>query len=60
MLCAKGGHVADLPHHCGWKGFEASGVEPVFPKKDQATDYAQCSAQKSCYFTQSCFIHAKH
>jgi hypothetical protein len=19
------------PHHCGWKAFEAPGVEPVFP-----------------------------
>jgi hypothetical protein len=24
------------PHHWGWKAFEAPGVEPVFPKKDQA------------------------
>ena len=24
------------PHRWGWKGFEAPGVEPVFPKKDQA------------------------
>jgi hypothetical protein len=22
------------PHRWGWKGFEAPGVEPVFPKKD--------------------------
>jgi hypothetical protein len=29
------------PHPWGWKVFEAPGVEPVFPKKDQAIDYAQ-------------------
>jgi hypothetical protein len=23
------------PHRWGWKAFEAPGVEPVFPKKDQ-------------------------
>ena len=23
-------------HHWGWKALEATGVEPVFPKKDQA------------------------
>ena len=28
------------PHRWGWKAFEAPGVEPVFPKKDQAIDYA--------------------
>jgi len=25
----------------GWKAFEAPGVEPVFPEKDHAIDYAQ-------------------
>ena len=29
------------PHRWGWKAFETSGVEPVFPNKDQAIDYAQ-------------------
>jgi len=29
------------PHRWGWEAFEAPGVEPVFPKKDQAIDYAQ-------------------
>jgi hypothetical protein len=29
------------PHCNGWKVFEASGVEPVFPEKDQAINYAQ-------------------
>jgi hypothetical protein len=29
------------PHHNGWKVFEAPGVEPVFPEKDQASNYAQ-------------------
>ena len=24
------------PHRWGWKVFEAPGVEPVFPEKDQA------------------------
>jgi hypothetical protein len=28
-------------HRWGWKAFESFGVEPVFPKKDQAVDYAQ-------------------
>jgi hypothetical protein len=29
------------PHRWGWKAFESFGVEPVFPKKDRAVDYAQ-------------------
>jgi hypothetical protein len=32
------------PHACGWKVFEAPGVEPVFPERRQAVDYAQCRA----------------
>ena len=32
------------PHRGGWKVFEAPGVEPVFPEKRQAIDYAQCRA----------------
>jgi hypothetical protein len=32
----------------GWKAFEAPGVEPVFPKKDQAIDYEQnCACFRS-------------
>jgi hypothetical protein len=38
--------IAIRPHHWGWKAFEAPGVEPVFPKKDQAIDYAQ---QRACF-----------
>ena len=34
------------PHRWGWKAFEAPGVEPVFPKKDQAIDYA---LQRACF-----------
>jgi Uncharacterized protein conserved in bacteria (DUF2188) len=34
------------PHRWGWKAFEAHGVEPVFPKKDQAIDYAQ---NRACF-----------
>jgi hypothetical protein len=34
------------PHAWGWKAFEAPGVEPVFPKKDQAIDYAQ---NRACF-----------
>jgi hypothetical protein len=34
------------PRHWGWKAFEADGVEPVFPKKDQAIDYAQ---NRACF-----------
>jgi hypothetical protein len=29
------------PHRWGWKVFEAPGVEPVFPEKHQAINYAQ-------------------
>src|SRR5439155_11043291 len=29
------------PHGNGWKVFEAPGVEPVFPQKNQAINYAQ-------------------
>jgi len=29
------------PHRNGWKVFEAPGVEPVFPEKSQAINYAQ-------------------
>jgi|RhiMetdeSRZDD1v2_1073273.scaffolds.fasta_scaffold157299_3 hypothetical protein len=29
------------PHRWGWKAFESPGVEPVFPEKDQAIEYAQ-------------------
>ena len=29
------------PHRNGWKVFEAPGVEPVFPEKDQAFNYAE-------------------
>jgi hypothetical protein len=28
------------PYRRGWKVFEAPGVEPVFPEKDQAINYA--------------------
>jgi hypothetical protein len=38
------------PHRRGWKAFEVPGIEPVFPAKDPAIDYAQnracfCSGQ---------------
>jgi hypothetical protein len=29
------------PHRRGWKGFEAPGIEPAFPEKDQAINYVQ-------------------
>ena len=32
------------PHRNGWKVFEAPGVEPVFPEKDQAITYAETRA----------------
>jgi hypothetical protein len=32
------------PHSWGWKVFEAPGVEPVFPDKDQAIAYAETRA----------------
>ncbi len=28
-------------HRCGWKPFEAPGIEPVFPTEDDAISYAQ-------------------
>jgi hypothetical protein len=34
------------PHRWGWKAFEAPGVEPVFPNKGQAIDYAQ---NRACF-----------
>ena len=34
------------PHRWGWKAFESPGVEPVFPRKDQAIDYAQ---NRACF-----------
>jgi hypothetical protein len=32
------------PHRWGWKCFESTGVEPVFPRKDDAIGYAQTRA----------------
>jgi uncharacterized protein DUF2188 len=32
-------------HHWGWKAFEPPGVEPVFPEKEQAIDYARNRAR---------------
>jgi hypothetical protein len=32
-------------HSRGWKAFEAPGVEPVFPTKDDAISYAQGRAR---------------
>ena len=32
------------PHRLGWKVFEAPGVEPVFPEKRQAINYAETHA----------------
>jgi len=29
------------PHRWGWEVFEAPGVEPVFPEKRQAINYAE-------------------
>ena len=34
------------PHDWGWKAFEAPSVEPVFPKKDEAIEYAQ---NRACF-----------
>jgi hypothetical protein len=34
------------PHPWDWRSFEAHGVEPVFPEKDQAIDYAQ---NRACF-----------
>ncbi len=45
-----GGYAMTLieikPHRWGWKVFEAPGVEPVFPDKDDAIDYAQ---ERACF-----------
>ena len=32
------------PHPWGWEALEAPGVEPVFPKKEDAISYAQARA----------------
>jgi hypothetical protein len=34
------------PHRWGWKVFEAPGVEPVFPEKRQAINYAE---NRACF-----------
>jgi hypothetical protein len=34
------------PHPRGWKAFEAPGVEPVFPTKEDAISYAQ---NRACF-----------
>jgi hypothetical protein len=34
------------PHRWGWKAFESPGIEPVFPKKDQAINHAQ---NRACF-----------
>jgi hypothetical protein len=34
------------PHRGGWKLFEAPGVEPVFPDKDQAISYVE---NRACF-----------
>jgi hypothetical protein len=34
------------PHRWGWKVFEAPGVEPVFPDKNQAISYAE---NRACF-----------
>jgi hypothetical protein len=36
--------LAWSPHRWGWSVFEAPGVEPVFPAKDDAISYAQSRA----------------
>jgi hypothetical protein len=39
--------VIEIRPHCwGWKAFEAPGVEPVFPEKDRAIDYAR---NRACF-----------
>jgi hypothetical protein len=32
------------PHRWGWSVFEAPGVEPVYPEKQDAIDYAETRA----------------
>jgi hypothetical protein len=34
------------PHRWGWRVFEAPGVEPVFPEKCQAINYAE---RRACF-----------
>jgi len=36
------------PREGGWKVFEAPGVEPLFPEKNQAINYAQSRASFRC------------
>jgi hypothetical protein len=47
------------PRRWGWEVFEAPGVQPVFPKKEQAIDYAQERARFS-YRRDSCFRFERH
>jgi hypothetical protein len=34
------------PHRWGWNAFESPAVEPVFPEKDDAIDYAK---RRACF-----------
>jgi len=43
-MCAPTTVIEIKPHSWGCKVFEAPGVEPVFPKKHHAIDYAQTRA----------------
>jgi hypothetical protein len=47
LSIAYSGDGADLDYISarGWKAFEAPGVEPVFPTKDDAISYAQARAR---------------
>ena len=38
------GHPSKIQAARGWQVFEAPGVEPVFPQKRQAIDYAETRA----------------
>ena len=42
------GHPSKIQPTRGWKVFEAPGVEPVFPQKRQAIDYAETRACFRC------------
>jgi len=46
LVCTAAKPIEIRPHRWGWKAFESPGVEAVFPKKDQAIDYAQ---NRACF-----------
>jgi hypothetical protein len=51
------------PHRNGWKVFEAPGIEPFFPEKNQAINYAQnrdgFARVRSAFWIQAAMSNAR-